>query len=369
MYVTENIYQKRATYVETSSTFKFFCMTAVQAVERYDNKRRLLKSKTPVVFATSVKGFEKDTDTPTIARVEMNDRGILRDYLGIDWDFEPGEEDKLKKLVTKCGEFATKYQTPILFYPTFSFPKKPRARTVIFLDRQIDQEPYAKGVYFIEKEFDLNTDDDGNYNIKHNFNLPVINRDDQLAVTRLILPNNKSVKINDITRKDGEKYAYDLNLINMDMRNIKLFSVDNFNEEALPKSHKKYGQANTRVSTTEVDDFEKMPRSDEDVQNAISHLLIKLNGGDDNPINYVAPLDLNDYNQFFQFLHAIARAEVIGAITRGQAVRILVGVAMGNREWEQNNIRDYEIEYDRVAKSQQKLEMANPFSYYAGIDW
>lgn len=375
MYMTKTLYESKARFVEVDSTFQFFMDTILQAIDTgIFKKRHTLKDRTNVLFATSVVGFEEDTDTPTLARVEMNRRGVLRDFLGIDWDFEIGENDKLKKVLKGCARLATEHAMPILFYPTYSFPQKPRGRTVIFVDKLIGQKEYAKAVQYIIDEIGIESGDDGNYSIKHNFNLPVINNQDQLNATRLILPNNQSVRVRDlIARVDDGRYRIDYSRIDMDPQDFKKLKSGAWATTELPSSKKKFSDNGRPIVSNVVADFERYARDDDTVDKAIEILLMKSDPTYD-PSDYpveerMSAIDLSDYNQFFQFLHSLARTQLIGAITKDQVVKILIEVARGNDEWKANNIADYEIEYERVKGSKQKLEWARPFSYYVGEVW
>ena len=103
MYVTKNLYEKFAQYVDMES-MKFFIQTSKRAFDVYKTGKKFKKNETPVVYGSSVKDFNNDYDR-VIARVEMNQRGVLRDFIGIDWDFDEGDEDKLEKLLTNLKQF------------------------------------------------------------------------------------------------------------------------------------------------------------------------------------------------------------------------------------------------------------------------
>ena len=44
----------------------------------------------------------------------------------------------------KLIKFAENYNTPIVIYPTISFPEKPRFRVVFFVKRQLNEKNYFK---------------------------------------------------------------------------------------------------------------------------------------------------------------------------------------------------------------------------------
>lgn len=327
MYVTKNLYEKFAQYVDMES-MKFFIQTSKRAFDVYKTGKKFKKNETPVVYGSSVKDFNSDYDK-VIARVEMNQRGVLRDFIGIDWDFDKGDEDKLEKLLTNLEQFHEKYQTPIIIYPTFSYPEKPRVRTVMFAEEEMDKMSYAQAVTFVVKALDVDPEDESNYNIAHNFNLPVINTPEQKKMMTFHktyvdkLPNAlwSKVKSNVPVRKS------------------------------------------VAVKRTPVSRIESQSRDRESIEKGLQNLSNNMKAKNNNR------LDFDVWTNFFQFLHSVARAETIGSITRSDALYILEEVAGGNIDYQRRNKEDYLREFPRVRDNEDKLEAARGIAYYFGHEW
>lgn len=327
MYVTKNLYEKFAQYVDMES-MKFFIQMSKRAFDVYKTGKKFKKNETPVVYGSSVKDFNDEYDK-VIARVEMNQRGVLRDFIGIDWDFDEGDEDKLEKLLTNLKQFHEKYQTPIIIYPTFSYPKKPRVRTVMFTEEEMDKMSYAQAVTFVVKALDVDPKDESNYNIAHNFNLPIINTPEQKEMMTFHktyvdkLPNAlwSKVKSNVPVRKS------------------------------------------VAVKRTPVSRIESQSRDRQSIEKGLQNLSNNMKAQNNNR------LDFNTWTNFFQFLHSVARAEAIGSISRADALYILEEVAGGNIDYQRRNKEDYLREFPRVRDNEDKLEAARGIAYYFGHEW
>jgi len=329
MYFTKDMFQKYAHYQEMDSR-EFIHKMCAKAVNRYQKGVKLKKSEAPVIYGTTVKDFNPDEDN-IIARVEMNDRGVLRDFIGIDWDFDEGDEDKLQNVLDNLLIFSKEHQTHVYIYPTDSYPRKPRVRTIIFTKNLMNGVEYAKAVTYIEKIVKESHNDEGNYNINHNFNLPVINNQAQYDKLTVYIA-------------DG------------------FGPLDNQLWQDIKPNKKGYAQ-NMNVKEIPVSFDEKMPHTQKDVDDGLSQLSESMKKGTNKK------LDFDIWSNFFQFLHAIARAEVVGSITHDQALYILKTVAGGNTKWEFKNIEDYKRELPRVKSNEVKLKRARLLSYYFGMRW
>src|SRR5699024_11841945 len=80
----------------------------------------------------------------------------------------------------------------------------------------------------------------------------------------------------------------------------------------------------------------------EHIDNGLQNLSQSIKSG------HVKAHNLDKWSNFFQFLHAVARAEVLGSITHDDALYILEQVAGGNPEWLYRNKSDYLRELPRV---------------------
>ena len=333
MYFSKGIYMKKV-FFDDMNSFDFFKKSCLLAKKAYDNGISFSKKKgSPVVYSTNVKNFIPQHDK-VIFRTELNSRGALRDFIGIDWDLEKGDSDKLKQAILGCKKFSEKYNASYIIYPTSSFPKKPRMRSVFFIDKLLNSEEYAKGVTFILKEIGIDPNDDNNFDVKHQFNLPVFTNEYQLKLVKIV---------------QKELLSFEL---------FKDVSIDKKYKRNKTRKIKKYPCLGITF------DLEKEARDDSNVDKAIQHILSEMDKGENKLYNF------DDYNTIVvKFMHSLARAETIGSITREQAERILIAIAQGNQHYEQQNVLDYNVEYNRVSSDERQLEYAVPFQRYAGLDW
>lgn len=330
MFIALNRYETEALYKgDDGSTLDFFLNACRGAYKLFKRGKKIDKKDAVVVFGTSIQDFDEETDRK-VRRIEMNQRGVLRDFIGIDWDFDKGDEKRLEALLFALNTFHNTYKTPIIVYPTHSYPEKPRVRTVMFTKAMMNKSEYAKAVTFVVDTLGVDPNDDGNFNITHNFNLPVINSQAQ---------------------KQGMKFFNERGselLDNMLWANV------------VPKI--KVG-AQRPVKRTPVDAIESTVHTRKEVDHGLQQLSMDMKKGE------IKSFDFNQWMNFFQFLHSVARAESIGSISRDDATYILTRVAGGNPEWERKNLEDYEREFPRVHGNQVKLESARPLAYYFGLDW
>lgn len=331
MYFSKGVYSKKA-YFNDADSFDFLEQSCRLSLKAFNNGVVFDKKKNaPVLYATTVKDFNSSNDN-VIFRKEMNKRGILRDFVGIDWDFNKGEIRKLKEAIIGIKKFSKKYNTSFIIYPTNSYPNKPRMRSVFFVDKLLNADEYTKAVIFILKEIGVDPKDNNNYDIKHPFNMPSISNEKQIKMIKVV---------------GKERLNYEV-----------------FKDTKVPKKMKK---KSTKIKTYELIgfeyDLEKEKRSDKDVDKAIKYILEQMDSGH-------SMFDFDDYATFVvKFMHSLARAEVIGAINREQSERILKAVAQGNSDYERRNVSDYEVEYNRVSSDENQLKMASPFQRYAGMEW
>lgn len=334
MYLTKGVYQEEATYIPVKDTYSFFkesCNLAIRAF--HDNIIFDKKKNNPIVYGSEIEGFNNEKKCIKIKRKKMNKLKLLRDFVGIDWDFEEGQEKELKKTILNSKKFAKEYDTTLIIYPTASYPKKPRIRTVFLLEDLLDEKEYKKAVSFILDKIDVNPNDDNNYNIYHQFNLPTINNEFQLKIMKIY-------KYNKLKSKCFKNQKLPKSLIDKKNKKLKEFSV-----------------------TGRQFEIEKSPRNDKEVERAITYILEQMKTD-----NYL--YDWSVYTNFVvKFMHSLARTEVIGAITHEQAERILIAVAEGDKYYETRNLKDYEIELNYVSTDEQKLKNSYPFARYAGLDW
>lgn len=291
------------------------------------------KSDVPIITATAIENFNPTTDSP-IRRAELNKRHPKRNFIEIDWDID--DEVKLKEMKEQLKEFASKHKTVVFYYPSASFPKKQRGRSILFIDGLVGEHEYRKAVKWALGEIGVDNKDGNSFDLKHNFNLPCFNHKAQLDELTLIQPKEVA------------------------SANISPLSPTLWKDT---KVKKKRSSNNGELNEYSVTSGERQKRSARHVANMIPILIQRFNRYDNRTF------DLDEYNQFFQFLHSVARTEVLGAIDRDGAEAILRGIAQGNRYYERQNIKDYQAEFSRVSADVNKLLKARPMSFYAGQQW
>lgn len=342
MYYTKGLYQKRAIF-NNEDAMHFFIKAVALANKQYQEGVRLNKDQQIVVYGSTINDFNPELDG-NIARVEMNERGVLRSFIGVDWDLK--ETETYQQLKKALRQFSKDYHTPVLFYPTSSYPKKPHCRSVCFVSKQMDATDYARAVTWLEKTLEVSGDDQGNYSIKHNFNAPAFLSEEAYEETTWFL--------------DGE--MLDPRQLTLEELSDQLAVKEHFLNPSLWKNVKpivKPRKSSRFAQEFEIERTERMSLEREEIKKGQEHLMNMIK----NEENFV---DFSKYNNFFQFLHALARAQVLGSMTFDEVKDTLVLIAQGNREYEQRNIKDYQIELKRVMGDETKLKRARPISCYFG---
>lgn len=320
--------------METKSTLDFFLQSGKQALDKFSRQEKTTKDKTPIAVATTIDDFSMVTDL-NISRSEINQRNPKRDFIEIDWDID--DKAKLEKVIKKTEEFVEEYNTIVFYYPSFSYPEKERGRTIFFTNEPIGERNYYQAVKFLLNYIGVDNQDDQSLHIKSTFNLPVINCREQKDAMRTITPKGKS--LNDISFLSPTIWS-----------NVKV-----------PRNVARP----TVVRDYEITRGEQRPRVDEYVEGVAPLIAERFITRKEHNQQF----DLERYYSFFQFLHSLARAEVVGSISRKAVEIILVAVAEGNPNWERQNIIDYKREFDRVANDSSKLLKARPLYYYIGEYW
>lgn len=181
MYVTRNIYEKYATFIDLPDR-DFFIASLEKAKELYPKLVELdtnsIKANTPVCYMSDV---QKRTPGETIIdRKEMNTNRGRRKYMMIDADFDYGQEKESAELIEKIKKFGEKHSTPVMIYPTISYPDKPRFRAVFLISRAVDSRKYWSAVTWLYNELEYTSTDATDLRITANRNLPVFCNSEQI---------------------------------------------------------------------------------------------------------------------------------------------------------------------------------------------
>lgn len=355
MYLTKNVYQRNVTYYDGDDiTIFHYMLEKAKSVfienSNYfesldaDEIKKLKKNNTPVIFASTVSAMKPAFDFSLI-RSDMNDRARRR-YLIIDADFDEGKDESSQYLYNKIIEVAKAYNTPLIIYPTVSYPEKPRFRAVMFTKQLLDAGGYYQamswwydqlGIFMINKNSRADKDvydvleglekdlvdaaDTSNTNIRSNNNAPFFVNFEQLDA------------IYDTTQDE----------------NLELLDKSFWKDYDKPKLPKRQNFSDHNM----LDDY---PLSDEFLDKAV-HDFAKTDFA-------------KDYNTFWRFLHSVARAEDKKQITAEQVDKILNWVAETGEDndkelvWKLNNKTQYAIERNRVLSIPSYYKSAAPLCAY-----
>ena len=180
MYVTSSIYDTFARFVDLDDR-SFFTQALSIAKDNYlklVEERSKIKQHTPVCFISTLSG-KKDSENFASRKLLNTDRA-RRKFLMIDADFSEGEEERSERLQEKLKELATNYRTPLMIYPTVSYPEKPRFRAVLLVKRGLTPQKYWSAMTWLYRELETSVLDKSDLRISANRNLPVFCNDEQV---------------------------------------------------------------------------------------------------------------------------------------------------------------------------------------------
>lgn len=181
MYVTSSIYDTFARFVDLDDR-SFFTQALSIAKDDYlklvEEDRSKIKQHTPVCFISTLSG-KKDSENFASRKLLNTDRA-RRKFLMIDADFSEGEEERSERLQEKLKELATNYRTPLMIYPTVSYPEKPRFRAVLLVKRGLTPQKYWSAMTWLYRELETSVLDKSDLRISANRNLPVFCNDEQV---------------------------------------------------------------------------------------------------------------------------------------------------------------------------------------------
>lgn len=359
MYITKNIYQRYVTYFDGKDIDIIHYMVEkaksnyLENKEKFDNLTdeeisNIKKNNTPVIFASTVSS--KDSNDFALIRSDMNSRAI-RKYLIIDADFDENKEYYSNYLYNKIIEVAKEYNTPVIIYPTISYPNKPRFRAIMFTKHALNEKSYYQAMSWWYEKLEI-------MQTKSSLN-------PDLSITREILEDLDDDLIREIS-------------LASDTSNLNIHSNNNapvfINSEQLDFIYDTSQDKNLELLDKSLwKDYKKpsIPTTKTyGMKNALDE--IKLN----DEILKEATLELaktdmaKDYNTFWRILHSIARAETTEQISHEQAQNMLEWIAeTGDSdekvlEWKLNNSKQYAIELQRVSTNNLCMKRAKPLVSY-----
>lgn len=181
MYITNSMYDLYAKYVDLDDR-TFFSRSVEIAKENMFKLQEVeidrIKQSTPVCYMSSLSS-QKDGEQIVLRKVLNSSRG-RRKFLMIDADFEVGQEIDSEKLIERLTNFAERMKTPLLIYPTISYPEKPRFRAVLLVKRGLNDSKYWCAMKWLYDELETEILDASDLRITANRNLPIFCNEEQV---------------------------------------------------------------------------------------------------------------------------------------------------------------------------------------------
>lgn len=355
MYLTKNVYQRNVTYYDGDDLEIFhYLLEKAKSVfienSHYfetlsdDEISKLKKNETPVIFASTVASMKPEFDFSMI-RADMNDRAKRR-YLIIDADFDAGQEESSTYLYDKMIEVANEFKTPLIIYPTISYPKKPRFRAVMFTKTLLGEAEYYQAMTWWYNQLgilDVNknkTADKDLYDVLEGLDKDLVDAADT---------SNKNIRSNN-------NAPFFTNFEQLD------FIYDTTQDETLERLDRSLWQKFDKPALKKKINF--------DVYNPLDDYKLSDEFLDKAVHEFAKTAFAQDYSTFWRFLHSVARAEDKGQITSEQVDKVLTWVAETGDDndkefvWKLNNKAQYRIERDRVLAIPSYYKSARPLCSY-----
>lgn len=326
MYITKNLYSRYAEYINISD-MKFFHYLIELAKESFETHKEeflemttsdidaLKKDRSIVLFASTVSNFSDDD--LIISRPEMNERA-RRKYLIIDADFDSGEELEASQMIDDLKQLSIDFSTPLIIYPTVSYPNKPRFRAVLFVKKALNESSYHQAMTWLYKMLGREPLDASDLKIRSNNNAPLFINQEQIDV---VFDNTT----------DSE-----------------LQPLDNVLWKNYPKPRLKTSRS---IPKSYFDEF-KIPED-----------LLK-----EACLEFAKSDSARNFNTFWFVFHSIARAEYFEQITPELARKALEWIArvpgdpVNAARWSIENKNQYKNERRRVFENEKILLNARPLS-------
>lgn len=169
MFTAPNLFAKHCTYNPLDD--RTFFHTAL-TIAKNNVMEGLDKKDVPVVFGSKL--LKQTKDDEIVMRKEAQDRErVKRSFIILDIDYNEDEQEESEALWDRIIEFGQDYNTPIMLYPTLSWPTKPRFRAVFLTKSLLNAVQYEKAVKWLAGELFYEITDPMDYHISPNKNLPV----------------------------------------------------------------------------------------------------------------------------------------------------------------------------------------------------
>lgn len=181
MYITRTMYDQYARYVDLDDrTFFSECIEIAKSnmfkLEEVDIAK--IKAATPVCYMSTISS--KTASEDIVTRKLLNSSRGRRKFLMIDADFDIGQETDSQRLIDRLKEFSDKMKTPLLIYPTISYPEKPRFRAVLLVKRGLNDSKYWSAMTWLYDQLETKVLDASDLRITANRNLPIFCNSEQV---------------------------------------------------------------------------------------------------------------------------------------------------------------------------------------------
>lgn len=179
MFAAPHLHHKKATYIDLDDV-DFFQRALNYALSlagdsRYDDVpvSDIKRKHTPVVYCSRLS--KQTPEEMSMMRKDINRSGrAQRKFIMIDADFDPGQEEESRQMRQKMLDLADSLNTPILIYPTVSYPEKPRFRAVMFTQRPLSESGYYQAMRWWYDQLGYDEPlDEADTRLSANRNLPV----------------------------------------------------------------------------------------------------------------------------------------------------------------------------------------------------
>lgn len=179
MYIGKSVYDKYPVFVDLDD-LEFFKQTLeVAKRELADGSDKL---SMPVMFVSRLSAQTAE-ESSIIERKKVHDKKrARRRCIVIDADYESDEVEESNRVRQALIDFAYAMNTPILIYPTMSYPEKPRFRVVLFTKKLMNELRYEQAVRWLCRQVGMKLTDSSDYRITANRNLPVLTESSVEAV-------------------------------------------------------------------------------------------------------------------------------------------------------------------------------------------
>lgn len=351
MYMTQNVFERYATYYDLpdKELFHFLIEKAKANYNEHpdyfdelteEDLANLKRTSIPVLFASKV--ASQKNDDFKLMRADMNERAT-RKYLIIDADFDQGEDAVSQQLYDKIIEVAEQYKTPLVIYPTTSYPAKPRFRAVMFSAKSLNEATYHQAMSWWYDQLGVPKLSESEVKIAEAILTP-----DEYTLYKGLDASNKNIRSN-----NNAPYftnAEQLQAVVDTTKDSELKPLDNTLWKSQPKPRVK-----RKVSFGKLDATEAIPITDADLERGCREFARTEQG--------------QDFNTFWKFLHTLARAEINKQLTPDQIDKALDWVAYHENpsiaaSWRLGNRQMYKIEYNRVASREDYFKNARPLLNY-----